>query len=128
MACPSGLSGPSSLRFFIVAGELLGPKSAKWVVAALLLGGLSQVALGAYQFMRQAGPAAFILPSGFMRAYGTFDQPNPYAGYLGYLAPVAASLSIWALARWWRRAQCSNGHRGAGIRWGHGARSWRESS
>jgi hypothetical protein len=33
----------------------------------------------------------------FMRAYGTFRQPNPYAGYLGYLAPVAVSLAVMLL-------------------------------
>ena len=37
-----------------------------------------------------------------MRAYGTFGQPNPYAGYLGYLFPVAASLTLSAFDRWRR--------------------------
>lgn len=87
---------------YVVAAQLLGPKSSKWLVAGLFAGGLSQVALGAYQFVRQAGPEAFILPGGFMRAYGSFMQPNPYSGYLGYLAPVAASLGLWAGWRWWR--------------------------
>jgi O-antigen ligase len=34
----------------------------------------------------------------FLRAYGTFAQPNPYAGYLGLLLPMALSLTIWALS------------------------------
>jgi O-antigen ligase len=37
-----------------------------------------------------------------MRAYGSFGQPNPFAGYLGYLAPVAASLALWSAAQRWR--------------------------
>jgi O-antigen ligase len=32
----------------------------------------------------------------FMRASGSFHQPNPYAGYLGLTLPVAASLALWA--------------------------------
>ena len=53
--------------------------------------------------MRQAGPEAFILPGGFMRAYGTLEQPNPYAGYLGYTAPLAASLALAAALVAWRK-------------------------
>jgi putative inorganic carbon (hco3(-)) transporter len=72
-----------------------------WVLAALFLAGLLEVGLGAYQFLRQVGPKPFILLDRFMRAYGTFQQPNPYAGYLGYLAPVAASLALAGLGLWW---------------------------
>jgi O-antigen ligase len=28
-----------------------------------------------------------------MRAYGTFEQPNPYAGYLGLIIPIAAGIA-----------------------------------
>lgn len=88
---------------YIVAAQLLGPRSRWFVVAALFAAALSQAALGAYQFLRQAGPEAFILPGGFMRAYGTLEQPNPYAGYLGYTAPLAASLALAALLLAWRK-------------------------
>ena len=57
---------------------------------------------GAYQFIDQAGPEAFIIQERFLRAYGSFGQPNPYAGYLGYLFPVAASLTLSAFDRWRR--------------------------
>jgi len=71
-------------------------------VGALLAAGLVAVVLGAYQFLRQIGPDAFILAGRFMRAYGTFRQPNPYAGYLGYLVPVAVSLTLAGAWLWWR--------------------------
>lgn len=90
-------------EFFIVyfvAAQTLDSRQRWWVVVALLAAGLCQVALGAYQFARQVGPPAFILAGRFMRAYGTFQQPNPYAGYLGYLAPVAASLAIEGFGGW----------------------------
>jgi O-antigen ligase len=86
---------------YIAATQILGnERAARWVVGALLAAGLIQVVLGAYQFWGQVGPPAFALPGGHMRAHGAFRQPNPYAGYLGYLAPVAASLAVAGLWRW----------------------------
>lgn len=76
-----------------------------WVIGALVAAGLAQVALGAYQFWGRVGPPAFALADGFVRAHGTLRQPNPYAGYLGYLAPAAASLAIAGLARWIERRE-----------------------
>lgn len=99
---PEWLKWAEFAILYIVASQLLTSRSAKWLIAGLFAGGLSQVALGAYQFIGQVGPEAFILPGGYMRAYGSFNQPNPFSGYLGYLAPVAASLGLWAAGRWWR--------------------------
>ncbi len=86
---------------YLVGAQLLNRRWGQATIAALLLAGLGQVALGLYQFFVQAGPEAFILMGRYMRAYGTFQQPNPYAGYLGYLAPVGASLAVAAWLQWW---------------------------
>lgn len=87
---------------YVVGLQVLGQRSALAVVAALLAAGVSQTVLGAYQFLTQTGPEGFILMGRFMRAHGTLGQPNPYAGYLGYLAPVAAAFVV-TTARMWRR-------------------------
>lgn len=87
---------------YLIGCQVVTRRSARWVVAALLAAGVAEALLGAYQFVRQVGPDAFILMGRFMRAYGTFQQPNPYAGYLGYLMPVAASLALAGPGRWWR--------------------------
>jgi len=87
---------------YLVATQVLDRRSATWTLAALFAAGALQAALGAYQFVYQAGPEAFIVQGRFLRAYGAFGQPNPYAGYLGYLFPVAASLALNALGRWRR--------------------------
>ena len=87
---------------YLVATQVLHRRHVWWVVGALLAAGLVEVALGAHQFLRQAGPEAFVLAGRFMRAYGTFRQPNPYAGYLGYLVPIAASLALAGGWSWWR--------------------------
>lgn len=59
------------------------------LVTCLLLAGVAQALLGAYQFLTRSGPEFFVLMGRFMRAYGTFEQPNPFAGYLGLVAPLA---------------------------------------
>ena len=69
-------------------------KQSHFVVASLMLAGVAQAALGAYQFFTQSGPEFFVLRGRFLRAYGTFEQPNPYAGYLGLIAPLAFAIAI----------------------------------
>jgi O-antigen ligase len=64
------------------------------VVTCMLLAGVAQAMLGAYQFFAQSGPEHFILRGRYLRAYGTFEQPNPYAGYLGLIAPLALALGL----------------------------------
>ena len=68
------------------------------IVCSLLAAGLLQALLGAYQFLTQSGPEGFVLHGRFMRAYGTFEQPNPYAGYLGLVAPLALAIALGLLA------------------------------
>ncbi len=91
---PEWLKWAEFAAVYIAGAHILGGRSVRWLIAALLLAGVSQAALGAYQFLAQVGPEGFVLPGGFMRAHGTLEQPNPYAGYLGYLLPVAASLGL----------------------------------
>ncbi len=70
-----------------------------WLVGAILLAGMAQAILGLYQFLFRVGPEGFLLFGGrFLRAYGTFRQPNPYAGYLGLVLPMAFSLALWGMA------------------------------
>ena len=71
----------------------------------LLTAGSAEALLGIYQFLGGVGPEGFILFERFMRAYGTFRQPNPYAGYLGLSLPLAFG---WLVADWkglWQGAQ-----------------------
>ena len=84
------------LVLYVVVVAALPAKRAGWLVAGLLLAAASQALFGIYQFATQAGPDEFLLLGRFLRAYGTFRQPNPFAGYLGLAAPLAASLAIWA--------------------------------
>ena len=85
-----------ALYLFIVANVQL--HHLPWLVAATLMAGAAQAALGVYQSVWQVGPQGFVLIEGqFLRAYGTFQQPNPYAGYLGLVFPIAGSLTLHGL-------------------------------
>ncbi len=79
-----------------------------WVVAAVILAGVCQALIGIWQFgLRGHGPEHFALTIGFRgrileayRAYGTFEQPNPYGGFLGLILPLALGWGIGQWASW----------------------------
>jgi len=77
--------------YVLVANEIHG----RWKKALVfvILGTGAVVALqGIYQFLFRVGPDAFMLFGRFMRSHGTFEQPNPYGGYLGLALPVSVGL------------------------------------
>ena len=63
-----------------------------------MLGGLAEALLGAVQFFFQIGPPSFAVGR-FLRAYGTFGQPNPYGGYLAMVLPLAVAMLWTSLPR-----------------------------
>ena len=67
---------------------------ARILPVCLILAGIGEGSLGVYQFARRVGPPEFVLLGRFMRASGTFRQPNPYAGYLGLTLPIALGLVL----------------------------------
>ena len=92
--------------YVLVANEMTG----RWkrALVAVLLGVGALVALhGIFQFLFQVGPEEFVLFGRFMRAYGTFEQPNPYAGYLGLTLPLAVGLVIASIVPSQGRASTS---------------------
>jgi O-antigen ligase len=73
-----------------LAGEI---RSARWVIGAMVVAGASEAAYGAIQFLTGSGPGAFEL-DGVLRAFGHFDQPNPFAGYLTTILPLAVFMAV----------------------------------
>lgn len=79
--------------YLFVSSEMEGRWTKALIVVCLGTGAI--VALhGIYQFLFQVGPDGFVLFDRFMRAYGTFEQPNPYGGYLGLTLPLAVGLVV----------------------------------
>lgn len=94
----SPLTPHSSLLFphspFAPLSSLLSPHSSLPpyfpILLILLLGGLSQALVGIWQFgLRGDGPEHFIILGRFYRAYGTFEQPNPFGGFMNLTALLA---------------------------------------
>lgn len=66
-----------------------------WLLAALFAAGLSQAALGIYQFALQPdGPEHFLVLGRFYRAYGTFNQPNPFGGFMNFTAVLGFGILL----------------------------------
>jgi putative inorganic carbon (HCO3(-)) transporter len=85
-----------ALYLFVVA--VVGQRHIPWLLTAFLVAALAQAALGVYQSFMRVGPEGFLIFEGQMlRAYGTFRQPNPYAGYLGLTLPMAYSICLWGI-------------------------------
>ncbi len=68
-------------------------RSTTWLLLSLFAAGALEAAWGAFQFVTQRGPAAFEV-DGALRAYGNFDQPNPFGGYLSTILPVAIAVTL----------------------------------
>jgi O-antigen ligase len=65
-----------------------------WIIVILIcLAGITQAFFGYFQAFFNIGPVAFIRDTS-LRIYGTFDQPNPYAGYINIPLSIALALTI----------------------------------
>jgi O-antigen ligase len=101
---PGALSLKVALKELIKWGSMLGAylfiasrmerKYLGWLIVTMVTAGCGQALLGIYQFLSGRGPDGFLLFDRFMRAYGSFEQPNPYGGYLGLTLPVVVSLAL----------------------------------
>ncbi|MEK9164536.1 MAG: O-antigen ligase family protein [Chloroflexota bacterium] len=88
------------IEMYLVAGMVAasGRGKLKWVIAAIFLAGVAQAGIGLWQFQfRGHGPEAFKILGEHYRAYGTLEQPNPFAGFMGIVWPIAASVSVYFL-------------------------------
>ena len=81
------------LALVIVVDLVQTPTAARWLIGALLVAGAAEAAYGALQFVTGSGPATFDL-QGALRAFGHFDQPNPFAGYLTTILPMAVCMAL----------------------------------
>ena len=72
-----------------------------WVVVAVTVGSAAaESVLGLVQFLTHSGPKAFEYRHRFLRAYGTFGQPNPLAGYLNMVLPLAVAAAYVKRSGW----------------------------
>jgi len=83
----------------LLGSQYLRTRRQIWIIVALVcLAGISQAFSGYIQAFFNLGPESFIRDAS-LRVYGTFDQPNPYAGYINI--PLSISLALALLGRNW---------------------------
>ena len=66
------------------------------LVGVLLFAALAEVGIGLLQVVFRIGPPHFLAGGILMRAHGTFEQPNPYGGYLALILPIALAIALSA--------------------------------
>ncbi|MBO0794785.1 MAG: O-antigen ligase family protein, partial [Ktedonobacteraceae bacterium] len=67
-----------------------------WLLLTMvLLAGISQSLYGYAQSFFSLGPTSFMRDES-LRVYGTFDQPNPYSGYINMSLSIAIALTLFA--------------------------------
>ncbi|MBK8988589.1 MAG: O-antigen ligase family protein [Chloroflexi bacterium] len=81
---------------------------APWLLAGmLLLSGVAQAMIGIWQFgLRGDGPDHFLVLGRFFRAAGTFEQPNPYGGFMNLSVLLATGILLALLTRAWAHWRC----------------------
>lgn len=66
----------------------------KLIIVIFLASGLVQALVGIWQFgLRGTGPEHFIISGNLYRAYGTFEQPNPFGGLMHMTALLAVGVA-----------------------------------
>ncbi len=82
------------LVVLLLAGHYIRTRRQLWTIVILIcVAALSQAFLGYAQNFFDLGPSAFIRAAS-LRVYGTFDQPNPYAGYIDMALTITISLTL----------------------------------
>ncbi len=87
-----------SLKEILKLGELLityllvlyyvdTPTKLRRLLLLLVLAAVSQALYGLVQTFAHVGPSSFVR-AGALRASGTFDQPNPFAGFIDFTLPL----------------------------------------
>ncbi|HEX9037238.1 MAG TPA: O-antigen ligase family protein [Ktedonobacterales bacterium] len=75
-------------------GFIRTTRDALWLAWGVIAGGVAEALVGCVQSILAAGALG---PGGAsVRVFGTFDQPNPYGGYLNLALPLALALAIFA--------------------------------
>lgn len=96
------------LLLCLFVADRLTMRKLPWLLGVFLVTGLFQAGMGLWQFgLRGEGPEHFAINERFYRAYGTFEQPNPYAGYIG----MTLALTLGVAWGWWTEAgtrRCRN--------------------
>ena len=84
----------------LLSAQYLRTRRQIWTIIVInCLAAISQAIYGYLQAFLDLGPQSFVRDAS-LRVYGTFDQPNPYAGYINMT--LAITIALMLLGRDWR--------------------------
>jgi O-antigen ligase len=87
------------LILILIGTQYIRTRKQLWMLVVLIcLAGVTQAFYGYAQYFLDLGPAAFVRDAS-LRVYGTFGQPNPFAGYINMALGIALALLL--LGRGW---------------------------
>ena len=87
------------LVLILVGTQYIRTRQQLWLLVVMIcLAGVSQGFYGFFQAFFNLGPQSFIRDTS-LRVYGTFGQPNPYAGYINI--PLSIALALLLLGSNW---------------------------
>ena len=81
-------------------------ESNRWLtvlLALILLPAVVQAMIGLIQFLQPQGPDSFLILGRFYRAFGTFEQPNPYGGFMVLHTLLVSGLGLGLVIRLWKQ-------------------------
>ena len=82
------------LVIVLLGSQYLRTRRQIWLLVIIIcLAAVSQAIFGYIQYFFNLGPTAFIRDTS-LRVYGTFDQPNPYAGYINMALSITLALCL----------------------------------
>lgn len=82
------------LVLVLLGAQYIRTRRQVWTIIVLVcLAGITQAFYGYLQEFFNLGPEAFIRDAS-LRVYGTFGQPNPYAGYINIPLSIALALML----------------------------------
>ncbi len=80
----------------LLAIDVAQRRGLTWILTGVFATAALQALIGIYEArLRGTGPLGFRLSEGVYRAYGTFEQPNPFAGFVGMVLPIGIALTVY---------------------------------
>jgi O-antigen ligase len=98
------------LAVYLAATSILRDRRRQsWMLIALLAAGALEAGMGIYGSLMRLGPPSYSILGGLLyRASGDFAQPNPFAGYMNHIWPLALSLLLVPLLSRVKRTSSSS--------------------
>ncbi len=82
------------LIILLLGSQYLRTRKQIWTLAVVIIvAAVSQALLGYAQVFLNLGPTSFVRGQS-LRVYGTFGQPNPFAGYINISLAIALALAL----------------------------------